>query len=316
MVLDIDHPGHGTGADDRVPGEVLRDALPRAPSRAGPRRGHGCGSRRGRLFAPRRSTRSGPRPSSDGRLAPEGRVQDRSRPANPSVARRPNRLGEPQGTDRIPAEPTRTTRNAARAHDDRRHRDDASAAARGGIDPHHARGRGRVLEPGDALFDRQGFVGHAASGDEGVLSRQAAVPAAPYRHDLEVPGDDRLSRRGGEARRHGPHRPYQPGGREGRHHALHPRLVRLYRHHEDRGAEGGADAVRLRRGLRRRPPRRGEEPGQGADLLLPHRRAMAGTPRTSGPSSGTSTTPGSARASRSGSSRCRTGPSSISGSTS
>ena len=31
------------------------------------------------------------------------------------------------------------------------------------------------------------FGGAAASGDEGVLSVQAAVPAAPCRHDLEVP---------------------------------------------------------------------------------------------------------------------------------
>ena len=72
----------------------------------------------------------------------------------------------------------------------------------------------------------------------------------------------------------------------------------------------------LRRRLRRRAPRRGEEPRQGAHLLVPLRRATAGTRRTSGRSSGRSTTRASSRASRSASSRCRTGPSSTSGNTS
>ena len=47
--------------------------------------------------------------------------------------------------------------------------------------------------PGDALFHRQGFVGDAASGDEGLLSRQAAVSADACGYDLEIPGDDRSS---------------------------------------------------------------------------------------------------------------------------
>jgi 3'-phosphoadenosine 5'-phosphosulfate sulfotransferase (PAPS reductase)/FAD synthetase len=42
-----------------------------------------------------------------------------------------------------------------------------------------------------------------------------------------------------------------------------------HRHLEDRGPEAGAGQVRLRRGVRRRPPRRGEVPRQGAHLLLP-----------------------------------------------
>ena len=46
------------------------------------------------------------------------------------------------------------------------------------------------------------------------------------------------------------------------------------------------DAGRLRRRLRRRAPRRGEEPRQGAHLLASARRATAGTRRTSGRSSG------------------------------
>ena len=44
-------------------------------------------------------------------------------------------------------------------------------------------------------------VGDAASGDEGVLSRQAALPADACRHDLEIPRDDRVPRRDGEAAR-------------------------------------------------------------------------------------------------------------------
>jgi sulfate adenylyltransferase subunit 2 len=45
---------------------------------------------------------------------------------------------------------------------------------------------------------------------------------------------------------------------------------------EDRGAEAGARQIRLRRGLRRRAARRGEEPRQGAHLLLPHRHPRLG----------------------------------------
>ena len=50
-------------------------------------------------------------------------------------------------------------------------------------------------EPGDALFDRQGFDRPAASGAEGVLSRPVALPAASHRHDVEVSRDDYVSRR-------------------------------------------------------------------------------------------------------------------------
>ena len=64
-----------------------------------------------------------------------------------------------------------------------------------------------------------------------------------------------------------------------------------HRHVEDGRAQAGARPARLRRGLRRRPPRRGEEPRQGAHLQLPLGPAIAGTPRTSGPSCGSSTMP-------------------------
>ena len=186
-------------------------------------------------------------------------------------------------------------------------------AARGGIDPHHARGRGRVAQSGDALFDRQGFERDAACGDEGVLSGQAAVPAAACRHDLEVPRDDRLPRRDGEAARPRPDRPYQPGRRDARHLADRLGLAGAHPGDEDRGAEAGARQVRLRRGFRRRAARRGEEPRQGTHLLASAPPRTPGIRAISARSSGASTTPASARANRSASSRCPTGPSSTSG---
>ena len=72
----------------------------------------------------------------------------------------------------------------------------------------------------------------------------------------------------------------------------------------------------VRRGLRRRPPRRGEGPRQGARLLAARRVLASGTRAGSAPSCGSSTTAGTRPASTSASSRCPTGPSWTSGSTS
>ena len=84
-------------------------------------------------------------------------------------------------------------------------------------------------------------LGDAAAGPEGVPPRQAAVPAAARRHDLEVPGDDRVPRqlrpRRSWAR---PDRLHQRGGREGRASTRSPRQQEAHRHHEDRGAQAGA----------------------------------------------------------------------------
>ncbi len=66
-----------------------------------------------------------------------------------------------------------------------------------------------------------------------------------------------------------PARPHQPGGRRARHQSVRSRLARTPTCDEDRRPEAGAGQVRLRRGVRRRAPRRGEEPRQGAHLLLP-----------------------------------------------
>ena len=123
---------------------------------------------------------------------------------------------------------------------------------------------------------------------------QAAVSVPACRHDLEVPRDDRV-----------PRRRWRPGSasicsststRTACAQDINPfdsRLQHPHPGHEDRGAAPGARQIRLRRGLRRRPPRRGEVARQGAHLLLPQRAAMPGTPRTSGRRCGRSTTPAS-----------------------
>ena len=80
----------------------------------------------------------------------------------------------------------------------------------------------------------------------------------------------------GEAARPQADRLHQPGGRRARHQPDRLRLVGAHPGDEDRGAEAGARPVRLRRGLRRRPPRRGEEPRQGAHLLVPLARPRLG----------------------------------------
>ena len=143
------------------------------------------------------------------------------------------------------------------------------------------------------------------------------VPAAADRHDLELQGDVRVPRPAHHRRaRHGVPRPHQRAGPQARPQPLHPRQQDVHRGHEPRRPASGARQVQVRRRVRRRPPRRGEEPGEGTRLLVPRRRTTPGTRRTSGPSCGTSTTASSTRASRSGRSRSRTGPSSTSGSTS
>jgi sulfate adenylyltransferase subunit 2 len=92
------------------------------------------------------------------------------------------------------------------------------------------------------------------------------------------------------------------------------RLQHPHPYHEDGGAAPGARQIWFRRGLRRCATRRGEVARQGADLLLPQCQPMPGTQRTSARKCGRPTTRASALVNRSASSRCRTGPSSISGS--
>ena len=141
--------------------------------------------------------------------------------------------------------------------------------------------------PGDAVLDRQGQRDDAAPGEEGLLPGAAAVPAAARGHDLEVPRHVRTARTHGARARHGAARLPEPRGQGAGHQPLRPRLADPHRHVEDAGPEAGAGPVRLRRRLRRRPPRRGEVARQGAHLLVPHRPAPLGpeepAPRTLAP---------------------------------
>src|ERR1700722_565125 len=115
-----------------------------------------------------------------------------------------------------------------------------SQAAGGRVHSHHAGSCRRDAQSRDALLDRQRFERHAPCGDEGLLSGQAAVSAAARRHDLEVPGDDRLPRRNSTPSRPRSDRPYQPGWGEAWDFAGRLRLAAPYPGDEDRIAQAGA----------------------------------------------------------------------------
>ena len=102
-------------------------------------------------------------------------------------------------------------------------------------------------------------------------------PAAPRRHDLEVPRDVRPARPGRRHARHGAHRLHQSRRGRARDQSVHPRLGGPHRHLEDAGAQAGARQVRLRRRAGRRAPGRGEVAGQGARVLVSHRAASLGS---------------------------------------
>ena len=133
-----------------------------------------------------------------------------------------------------------------------------------------------MREAGDAVFDRQGQRRDAASRDEGVLSGAAAVSAAARRHDLEVPATCTSCANAWRSE-HGLELLVYKNP-EGVAQGINPFTTarRSTPTSEDAGAEAGARQIRLRRGLRRRAPRRGEEPRQGAHLLVPQRAAPLG----------------------------------------
>ena len=144
--------------------------------------------------------------------------------------------------------------------------------ARGRVDPHHPRGRGRVRAAGAAVLRRQGLDRHAAPRREGVLAGARPVPGDARRHRPQLPRGARVPRPAGRRARRAARRRVGAGRRStpagsSRRPARRRRRNRLQTTdaaRRDRGA-------RLRRRLRRRPPRRGEGPGQGAGLLLPRR---------------------------------------------
>src|SRR2546423_2425174 len=76
---------------------------------------------------------------------------------------------------------------------------DPPPAARSGEHRHHARGGFRMREAGNSLLHRQRHVGHAASGGQGGLPVETALPTPPCRHYLEVSGNVRISRYTGAA---------------------------------------------------------------------------------------------------------------------
>ena len=125
-----------------------------------------------------------------------------------------------------------------------------------------------------------------------------------------------LPRRRRGAARPAADRAHQPRRRGARHRPVRHGAARPHRRHEDRGAEAGARPARLRRRHRRRAARRGEVAREGAHLLAPQRQPSLGSEAASGRSCGTSTTRASRRARACACFRCRTGPSSTSGTTS
>ncbi len=105
---------------------------------------------------------------------------------------------------------------------------------------------------------------------------EAAVPAAARGHHVEVPRDDRVPRPHRARARPRAHRARQSGSPRARHRPVHPRLGGAHRRVEDAGPEAGARSLRLRRGLRRRAPGRGEVAREGAHLLVSLRTASVG----------------------------------------
>ena len=147
---------------------------------------------------------------------------------------------------------------------------------------------------------------------------QAAVPADARRHDVEVPRDDRVPRSASrKEQRPRADRAHQPG-------RASATDINPFDHGSKKYTDvmktqalvAGADQARLRRGVRRRAPRRGEVARQGARLLVPRPVPAVGSEEPAARAVEPLQRQASTRARASASSRCRTGPSSTSGSTS
>ena len=139
---------------------------------------------------------------------------------------------------------------------------------RGGA--HLPRGGGRVRAAGDPLLRRQGLHRHAAPGAEGVRARAGAVLAAARGHRAQLPRGPGVPR---------PRRSPSTGcgcmWPPCRTTSTRGKLTRAPRRHPQPAADRAADrddpGRALRRRVRRRPPRRGEGPRQGAGLLAARR---------------------------------------------
>ena len=194
---------------------------------------------------------------------------------------------------------------------------EAPQAARGGVDRNHARGRRRVPQSGDALFDRQGFERDAAP----CASRRSIRRRLPFpllHVDTTWKFREMIAFRDETARRLGleliVH--INQDGVDARHQSDRIRLVAAYPCDEDRGA-----ASRRSTNMDSMPPsaargatRRRAAPRSASFRSAP--RAMPGIRATSARNCGTCSTPASGPAKRCGSFRCRIGPSWTSGTTS
>ncbi len=155
-----------------------------------------------------------------------------------------------------------------------------------------------------------------APGRAGVLAGEGPVPGDAHGHRAQLPRGARLpgppgGRGGREAGRRlgaGVHRP-GPGGRGDRPLGQPEPAADRRRCWTPSRSTGSTRCSAGRAGTRRRP-------GPRSGCSRSATSSASGTRRPSGPSCGTSTTPGSGRVSTSGCSRCPTGPSWTSGSTS
>ena len=155
----------------------------------------------------------------------------------------------------------------------------------------HARGRRRSADNPVMLYSvgkDSAVMLHLAK--QGVLPGEAPLSAAPRRHDVEVQGDVRAARKGG-ARQAGMellvHRNPEAlarGINPFDHGALHTNLWKTA------GAQAGTQTstASTRRSAGRGATRKRAAPRSASSRSA--RRAIAGIPRTSGPSCGTCTT--------------------------
>ena len=163
---------------------------------------------------------------------------------------------------------------------------------------------------------RQGLDRAAAPGREGVPPRALPVPAAARRHRPQLPRGDRVPRPPRRRARRAAARRLGAGVDRRRARGRGARAARLAQPPADDDAARRDRGAPLRRLLRRRAPRRGARAGEGARDLAARRLRRLGpaapAPRAVGPLQHARRR----RASTCACSRCRTGPSSTSGSTS